>query len=39
MLRKADPDEPSKYNSIMVQGEAKVATKAAPEDIKRFAQE
>jgi acetyl-CoA synthetase len=24
---------------IMVQGEAKVATKAAPEDIKRFAQE
>jgi len=24
---------------IMVQGEAKVATKAVPEDIKRFAQE
>jgi hypothetical protein len=24
---------------IMVQGEAKVATKAAPEDIKRFARE
>jgi hypothetical protein len=24
---------------IMVQGEAKVAIKAAPEDIKRFAQE